>query len=69
MPQVILILLVAAFVCAGAADVRSQQTNTPTFNNIYESAVAKARETCAALWSDHVLDRIADSSQTSRHVR
>ena len=60
MLQVILILLVAAFVCAGAPDVQAQQTNTPTFNNTYENAVAKARATCKALWSDHVLDPLRD---------
>jgi len=60
MPPVILILLVAAFVLAGAPNVHAQQSSTPTFTNVYDSAVAKARETCATLWSDHALDALRD---------
>jgi hypothetical protein len=60
MPQVILILLVAVFICVEAPNVQAQQSNAPTFTNTYESAVAKARETCATLWSDHALDPLRD---------
>jgi hypothetical protein len=60
MPQVILSLLVAAFICVGAPNVQAQQSNVQTFNNTYESAVAKARETCTTLWSDHALDPLRD---------
>src|ERR1700680_3410306 len=56
MPPVILILLVAAFICAEAPTVRAQQSNAANFNNTYESVVAKARETCATLWSDRAFD-------------
>src|ERR1700719_3747561 len=60
MPRVILILLVAVFICAGAPNVQAQQSNAQTFNNTYENAVAKARETCTTLWSDHALDPLRD---------
>jgi hypothetical protein len=60
MPPVILIVLVAAFICVGPPIVQAQQSSAQTFNNSYESAVAKARETCTTLWSDHSLDPLRD---------
>src|SRR6266404_1894929 len=60
MPPLALILLVAAFLCAWAPNVQAQQSSTPTFNNTYESAYAKARETCTTLWSDRALDPLRD---------
>jgi|tagenome__1003787_1003787.scaffolds.fasta_scaffold20735404_1 hypothetical protein len=60
MPPVNLILLVAVLILAGAPNVQAQQSNTPIFINSYESAVAKARETCAALWSDPALNALRD---------
>ena len=60
-PDPVLILVVATFLCARAAsDVQAQQSNTPTFNKSYETTVAKAREECTTLWSDHAFDPLRD---------
>jgi hypothetical protein len=47
---------VFALVCGASEQAEAQQSNTPTFNQTYESLVAKAREECKRLWSDHVFD-------------
>jgi Caspase domain/PDZ domain len=60
MHPLVSILVVATFLCAGAPNVNAQQSNTPTFINTYESVVAKARETCTTLWSDHAFDPLRD---------
>ena len=41
---------------AGTPEIHAQQTAEPDFNQAYESAVAKARGECAALWSNHSFD-------------
>src|SRR6202051_1861579 len=37
---------------------QAQQPNPTAYNDTYASALAKAREECKALWSDHVFDPI-----------
>jgi hypothetical protein len=60
MHLLVLILMIATFLCAGAPNAQAQQSNAPTFINTYDSAVAKARETCTTLWSDHAFDPLRD---------
>jgi hypothetical protein len=50
-----------SFVTAAAlwvGPVLGQAPDATKFNEQYESAISKAREDCAALWSDHVFDRL-----------
>jgi hypothetical protein len=60
MLQVILILLAAAFVCAGGPDVQAQQSAPNGFDKTFNGAFAKAQEVCKALWSDHAFDPLRD---------
>jgi tetratricopeptide (TPR) repeat protein len=53
-----LLLGSAAALCSGAASIHAQQPNAANFDPTY--AVAKAREYCSILWSDHAFDRIRD---------
>jgi Caspase domain len=48
----------AAFLYASGASVHAQQTNPTNFIQTYEAAVAKARQACATLWSDHIYDAL-----------
>ena len=48
----------AAFLYANGASVHAQQTNPTNFIQTYEAAVAKARQACATLWSDHIYDAL-----------
>ncbi len=43
-------------ICGICAHAQAQQSNAPTFNESYESAFAKARQECTALWSDRAFD-------------
>jgi hypothetical protein len=37
-------------------NAQAQQSNTPTVKETFESAFAKARQECTALWLDHAFD-------------
>ena len=54
------VLVTAAVACSGAASVRAQQPDATKFNQTYETASAKAREECQALWADPAFDPIRD---------
>jgi hypothetical protein len=41
-----------------ASGVQSQQPNPVDFNQTYQVAFTKAREDCAALWSNHAFDSL-----------
>ena len=56
----LLILGIAVLFCVSNASVLAQQPDATKFNQSYESAVAKARQECATLWSDHVFDPLRD---------
>jgi Caspase domain len=53
-------LLLAVLLCAGAANVRAQQSDAIKTPENYETAVAKARARCTALLADHGLDPLRD---------
>ena len=44
------------FYCADTPQAYAQQKTETNFVQTYESALAKAKENCAALWSDHAFD-------------
>jgi hypothetical protein len=52
------ISLFAVFLCSTDAGVQAQQSDPNKFNNTFQSAYAKAREACDALWSDHAFDSL-----------
>ncbi len=53
---IILAFGLLALICGLCVEVRAQQSSTPTPNETFENAFAKARQECTALWSDHVFD-------------
>jgi hypothetical protein len=53
------VLRVSIFCAALLSSPALGQTPDATkFNGQYDSAITKAREDCAALWSDHAFDRL-----------
>ena len=52
------IFLLAAFLCSTDADAQAQQSDPNKFNSTFQSAYAKAKEACDALWSDHAFDSL-----------
>ena len=53
-----LVAISVAGACSDATSIHAQQPNAATFDPTY--VVAKAREYCLTLWSDHAFDRIRD---------
>ena len=53
-------LILGAFApfCVNSARAQTQQPNAPSFNQTYESSVAKARDECKTLWSDRAFDAL-----------
>jgi uncharacterized caspase-like protein len=51
------VVVSVAVACSGAM---AQQVDATKFNQSYDSAVAKARQECATLWSDHAFDPLRD---------
>jgi uncharacterized caspase-like protein len=46
----------SALICGVRSNAQTQQSNPSTFIQTYETAAAKARDECKALWSDRVFD-------------
>jgi hypothetical protein len=54
---IFLIVNLAVLLCFSTARAQADSTK---FNQTYEAAIAKAQETCKALWADHVFDPVRD---------
>jgi hypothetical protein len=52
--------LMAVLLYLSIANVQAEQSDAAEFDQTYETAVAKAKAGCAALWASHAFDAFAN---------